>query len=182
MAMKLPVPVFGGRSNGGFPASQTLEETHKLAHDRGYNEGYQLGQEKLNSQLSQIEYILDYLQSPYKKINHVLEKELSNLIHGICKYILMKELEANPEHIKNTVKKVVEQIVTDEKSTLHLNNEDYLVFNDYKDKIDKSFENIDVIKDNGLSRGECKMINKHSKVDMTIENILNILTKETIDE
>ncbi len=151
-------------------------EIYKQAKDRGYNEGFEAGEQKgyeeLRGKLREVAAIKKNTLEEKKETAWRLEKEIIDLVITIVKKIISHKIETDDQLLLNLIKKGLEKCTFTESLIIRVNKEDYTRVSDHKDSIYMMTEGIDDIEiksDAALPRGSMIIETLSGQVDASID-------------
>lgn len=156
-------------------------ETAKLieeARQQGFEEGKQLVETQTTAaggdfkdKLSQLEQVMQALQSPLREINSEVEESLKNLVLSIVRHLFRGEIESDPQKVLSIIQESLALLPsTSNQAEIHLSTVDAEFINNLEEG-----KGYNIVSDPQLQRGDCKVISGSSQVDATLESRLKAI-------
>lgn len=102
-----------------------LEEGREAGRAEGYDAGYLSGESDLKAALTRLAQISRVLLEPIPAQDQELEQVLLQLVEGICKRVLMRELSIDSSSIQRVVQEAIEAVNPgNQRLRIHLNKQD----------------------------------------------------------
>ncbi|MDD2740121.1 MAG: flagellar assembly protein FliH [Methylomonas lenta] len=151
---------------------QGFDEGHIKGIEAGNKTGYEESQHLLQTQVSQLNQLLEALADPFKQLDQEVENELVVLVIAIASQIIRREIKLDPGQIIAVIREAVNVLpLASQKITLNLHPDDA----DLVRSMLKLDENPPPwrLQDNPLiTRGGCTVETDISTVDATLEKRL----------
>lgn len=150
-----------------------VESIQEKAYQEGFQIGHQEGFDAARTQARRLNEILDSLADPVADLDESFMEQLFALVKAICGRLVRREAALDPGQIIPVIREAVDALPgLPREVDIHLHPEDAAVV---REALAVSEENTlwRLIEDPGLARGDCRMINHHSRVDGTLEARLN---------
>lgn len=151
--------------------SSSREEARRSGWEQGLSEGRQAARGELKLQADRLQRIIEQLASPLAQAGQDVQDELVNLAMAIARQVVVRELNTQPEQIRDVVTQAIAALpVGNRHLRIHLHPEDAHLL----------IENIDVheggswkiIEDVSLTRGGCIVDAGATRIDARLETRL----------
>jgi len=156
--------------------NQAYKEAYEAGFVKGREEGMASGKGEIvrNGQL--LDDLLQSLSQPFEQLDEDITQQLVSLSVAIARQLVRRELKIDATQIMGVVQEAVAVLPAgsrDVKVCLH--PDDVRVMRDtlVKMETERSWELVD---DPGLSRGDCQILTKTSRIDATLEKRLTAIT------
>ena len=185
VAQAYSLKAFTGYHVEGTYTQKELEEYIEKARQEGRRQGAQETESRmtqpLRAALENVETLMDELSRFRRELFKEAEVEVLELIRAVCKRILNRELQIQPEQLKEIVAKAVELIERQRKVFIRISPLDLQIFSEAKkDFLErfKGLEEVEVHADSSLSKGQAFVKSKTVEVDVNIENMVDHLLQK----
>ena len=152
------------------------ERAYKEAYELGIIEGTEkaFGEKKIefDDRLRQLDELLGKMSRVLSLVVEEKEAQLIKLIHSISSKIALREISLKPEMIVDLVKKVVDDIQTEDKIMIKISNEDKMFLESLAEKAkheSSKFQNVAFETSDDVSQGGCILETNHGLIDASIE-------------
>ena len=151
--------------------SSSREEARRSGWEQGLSEGRQAARGELKLQADRLQRIIEQLASPLAQAGQDVQDELVNLAMAIARQVVVRELNTQPEQIRDVVTQAIAALPAGNRHLrIHLHPEDAHLL----------IENIDVheggswkiIEDVSLTRGGCIVDAGATRIDARLETRL----------
>lgn len=188
--------------------SEAFAEGLAQGHERGYNDGKQLGQDEakeildaelanlaeqrqellqqqqeLENRAREFSDMLQFLQHPLHELDEVVEEQLVELATTIAKQIIRRELKTSPDEVVAVVREALALLpVSNRKVDVFLNPEDIpLVEATVHPQPEHEEESrIHLHEDASLTRGGCRVVSNDSHIDASVERRINAVATQVL--
>lgn len=155
------------------PTLKDIETLQKQAYDESYKTGYEEGKQKAATELSEIlvsaQALLDAATEPVKLIDHEVKQQLVQLAMAVAKQITKAELAHSPEGIMKLIEHGVAALPESPVGVyVHLHADDLAIIKPILEANKKS-QAWNIVDDNTLERGGCKLYTENSSLDLSID-------------
>ena len=155
--------------------SEGTEQGFKQGQAEGFKQGYGEGQDLLRQQGAEFVALLESLAAPFKELDERVETELLDLVIGISKQLVRREIQSHPDQIIAIIKEGVNALpIAAQQVTLYLHPEDASLVRQSL-SLDEMTLPWSIVEEPLLTRGGCHIETETSRIDMTIENQMAIL-------
>jgi flagellar assembly protein FliH len=159
-----------------------LERLQKV-EEKAYAEAYELGliegtqkafderRSEFEIQFQKINILLDSFQKIKAKIMVENESTFMRLIFEIASKIAMKAIQDDQQAVVDVLRKVVDDIQTEDQITVKISPEDMLFLESYKEKTGRQFELLDRLKlvaSDHVASGGCLVETNSGSIDATV--------------
>jgi flagellar assembly protein FliH len=185
-------PGLGSQGHRSLLTAEQLEHIQQQA----YNEGFELGKkegfafghkevlatgrQELLTRVEQMEDIISTLETPLKKLDDQIEREVVELIIATVRQLVRREVKTDPEQIIGVVREALSILpVTARNIRLVLHPEDAELVREIYDVNEKEV-GWTIVEDPVLERGGCKVLTDISQVDATLESRLTTLVTQLL--
>lgn len=142
---------------------------------QGFKQGYTEGQDVIAQQSTEWVTLLESLATPFKLLDESVEHALLDLVIGITKQLVRREIQTHPDQIIAIIKEGLNALpIAARQLTLSLHPEDALLVRKSLDLKEMSLPWL-IIEDPLLTRGGCHLEAESSRIDMTIETQMAII-------
>jgi flagellar assembly protein FliH len=159
---------------------------YKKGFEEGYNKGYEEGHEKgieksyedKNSILDEAIGLRNKAQDDYEDILKSSEENIVNMIIKLSQKIIYKNLEEDRENIIKIVEEAIKKCSYRKKVTLKVSYDDFAVVSNNRDRILSKIENLevlDIIYDDNITIGSCKVETEYGNLYSTLEEKIRII-------
>ena len=143
------------------------------AFAKGYQAGRALGEQESGTAVQQLNAILASMQAPLDELDSCVMDELVTLCMAIVRQMVRRELKISPGEIIAVVRECLHLLpVSSADVKLELHPEDAQIVRETLLKNSTEMR-VNVIEDPVLSRGDCRVVTRTSRIDATVENRLN---------
>ncbi len=143
--------------------------------ESGYNQAYQEAQSRIEHHLASLAQLTNALVNPIEQQDQAIEQVLLNSVVTIAQAVIGRELESQPQHIKGLVQQSMAALPSGETACQIFVNPQDLQFIQEQASANSHW---DLIADEEISRGGCRISTDVSQLDATIEQ----RTKIAIDQ
>ncbi|SHG58366.1 flagellar assembly protein FliH [Thermosyntropha lipolytica DSM 11003] len=157
---------------------EEAEEIREKAKKEGYEEGWQKARAEMERELKeakeQSKQMIEEARRLKLAIINSAEKDIVRLAMAIARKIVVAELKANPESIREVVREAISFLDQPENVMLRVNPEDFKILNllrergDFND-IESEMPNLEIRVDNRLSPGGVVVESDRGTVDARLE-------------
>lgn len=159
-----------------------LHKEKQREYERGFSEGESAGKQSEQEMLQELkDNISNTIKETIdfrKKILKEAETTIVSLALNFAKNIVGEEIQTNREIIQNQVKKSLEYIIGEGKLIFHVHPDDVGQFEDKEKYIPEEYlGDIEIIKDDTITRGGCILETNAGTIDSTIESKVSELEK-----
>ncbi len=168
------------------------EEAHKEGFQSGYQEGKQTGydvgkkegllagQGEIDEKLKRLDNLIQALMIPLKGEQEKLEKTILVMVVQLVRSIVDIEMKTDSSVIVKTVKQCLLALPHMTKHlTLYLNSCDHQMLKDSRLLDDYDYQIID---DDELIPGGCRLVSNDTSIDNTLETKLDIIIQEFLNQ
>ncbi|MCB0407061.1 MAG: hypothetical protein KDD34_02590 [Bdellovibrionales bacterium] len=155
---------------------QVEEKAYAEAYDLGLIEGSQKAFEErrveFENQINQINEVLLAFENIKTKLLTENESTFMKMIFEIASKIAMKEIKEDESAIIEVLKKVIEDIQSDDQITVKISSEDLMFIESYKEKTGKDFELLGRLKlesSDRVKHGGCIVETNYGSIDASIK-------------
>lgn len=150
-----------------------LERIRQQAYDEGYSQGhaagYASGAQQTQTEIGQLQTVMQALHGALNQIDEELAQSLLNLALEVARKMVGETLQVKPEIILNIVNEAIGSLP-------HFNQHAHLVLHPEDAELVRkhmgdhlAHGGWKLIGDNGVERGGCRVETAHTKVDATVE-------------
>ncbi|MCG5529996.1 flagellar assembly protein FliH [Halorhodospira halochloris] len=148
----------------------------------GYPEGVKAGEEdgrKSGARLvRRLRTLLDTLGRPLEKLDREIEDELSHLVFGIAKRMVLSELRRDPSHAESAVNRALKELPANQRwISVHVNPEE-IGFIEEQLGADAEQRGWTMVADQQVSRGGCVVRTETSRVDASVERRIEAVAEQ----
>jgi flagellar assembly protein FliH len=177
-----------GREKGykeGFEMGRT--EGHKTGHREGYEEGEQAGREagrsasqaEVEAGLQRLQTLMAEMLDPLERHTENLETALLNLTLSLTRAVIHRELQLDSGQIRAVLKEAVAALPShDEAIRIHVNPADVDWVKDVASRFEAGSR---VVEDADILAGGCRVENRNSLVDFTVEKRFQKAVQKMLD-
>ncbi|MBN8554432.1 MAG: hypothetical protein J0L93_03215 [Deltaproteobacteria bacterium] len=176
---------FTGYHVEGTYTQKELEEYMEKARQEGRRQGAHETESRmmqpLNAALENVENLMDELSRFRRELFKEAEVEVLELIRAVSKRILNRELQIQPDQLKEIVAKAVELIERQRKVFIRISPIDLQMFSEAKKDFLQRFkglEEVEVHADSSLPKGQALVKSKTLEIDVNIENMVDHLLQK----
>lgn len=151
------------------------------AHGResGYQQAYQETKQDIESHLGKLEAISEALKKPLDDQDQTIEKILLDSVVTIAKAVVGRELTNQPEQILGVVKQAVAALPYGETATkIYVNPSDLSFIESHA----KQHPHWQLLADEQITAGGCKVVTADSSVDATVEARLQAVVDQFLNK
>lgn len=166
-------------------AEQIAEEARQEGYQRAVQEAHKMLGETLDEQLATL---VPALQQAVEDIGHSRaswirhwERETVRLAAAIAERVIRRELCETPEVTVELIREALELAMGSGDLTIQLHPRDYEALRDRTDAITDHLHTVgsaDVVPNDGVSPGGCRVVTEFGLIDQTIEAQLDRITEE----
>lgn len=164
------------------------EDAYQKAYELGLEEGreyaIQMAAKSINDRISDLGYLVSELTQLKTQLTAQNESHLIKLTFYLAKKIAMKEIESNPDYIKDIIKQTIQLSQADEQITLHIPATQY----DFLKEAQKSSEQeneflkkVSIQPHEDMTVGGCVIKTNYGEVDARIEERVNNLWNKVME-
>lgn len=147
--------------------------------EEGSQRGYQENLDKINAQLTQFEALMTALSEPLKQLDNEVEQELIDLIIGVAKQIIRREIKLDAGQVVAAVREAIKVLpLASQKINLSLHPEDAELVRSAL-SLDEMTTPWVIVEDPLITRGGCRVGTDVSQVNATIEHRLAAVVAAT---
>lgn len=177
-----------GREKGykeGFEMGRT--EGHKAGHREGHEAGEKAGREEgraateteVQDGLQRLQTLMAEMLDPFERQTENLEAALLNLTLSVTRAVLHRELQLDSSQIRQVVKEAIAALPSaDEAVRIHVNPTDVEWVREVAARLESGSR---VIEDETVLAGGCRVENRNSLVDFTIEKRFQKAVQKMLD-
>ncbi|MDE1461455.1 flagellar assembly protein FliH [Spartinivicinus poritis] len=152
--------------------------------EAGYQQGLQQGQEaaieELHKQMGRLQQLINALYDPIADQDEALTQQLVNIAIVIAKQAVQRELQLDSSQITTVVRAAIQAMpVTDQQIKVFLNPQDIDLINEHVKQQGESWQ---LLPDDKLLPGGCRVETANSLVDASVEARLNQLTERLAEQ
>jgi flagellar assembly protein FliH len=167
-------------------AEKMFEKSREQGHEKGFEEGYKKGYEKgIEDSYKNKNDILDEAiglrykaQKDYEDILKSSEENIVNMIIKLSQKIIYQNLEEDRENIIKIVEEAIKKCSYRKKVTIKVSHDDFAVVSNNRDRILSKIENLeilDIIYDDNITIGSCKVETEYGNLYSTLEEKIRII-------
>ncbi|MCX4028893.1 flagellar assembly protein FliH [Endozoicomonas sp. SM1973] len=150
----------------------------------GYQQGLQQGQEaaieELHKQMGRLQQLINALYNPIADQDEALTQQLVNIAIAIAKQVVQRELQLDSSQITTVVRAAIQAMpITDQQIKVFLNPQDIDLINEH---VAQQGENWQLLPDDKLLPGGCRVETANSLVDASVEARLSQLTERLAEQ
>lgn len=163
-------------------AEDEAEKIKQDAQKMGYDYGYNSAIEQIETLKAQAQLELENAIKQKEEILLSSEPQMVDMILKLSKTIFGKALEINPQVIMLLIKKALEQSTVNGKLYIHVSKEDYDCVIENVSQIYElsSNEEIEIIKDLTLTKGDCIIETPYGNVDSSFDMQFDAIKNDLI--
>ena len=161
-------------------AENLFSETEQKAKEEGYRYGETLAQQHYNDLLEEAQDFKERTKLEYEQTLSSLEQEIVNIVLDIASKVIGDEVKSNSKAILGIVSETINSCTNHEHVVLKISADDYEIVAENEDKLRsmiKDLDELEIRKDNTLSKGSCIIDTGFGSVDgsadVRMENIKN---------
>lgn len=161
------------------------EGKHEGFH-AGYPEGIKAGEENgrnAGEQLVQrMRVLLDTLGRPLEQLDREVEDELSHLVFGIAKRMVLADMRLEPAHALAAVNRALRELPANQRwVTVYVNPEE-IGFIEEKLSDDAQRRGWNIVADQQITRGGCVVSTETSRVDASVERRIDVVAEQLLGD
>lgn len=160
----------------------------KIVEEKAYREAYDLGliegtakafeerKAEFDEQIQQMEELLNGFQFIKDKLLAENEATFMRMVHEIASKIAMKAISEDEHLIIDVMKKVVNEIQSEDQVTVKISPEDIMFVESYKEKTGRNFDFLQRLKleaSDNVARGGCQVETNSGSIDATVRQRVN---------
>jgi flagellar assembly protein FliH len=150
-----------------------MERIQKQAHEEGFArgraEGLAAAQQETRARLDRLGAIIATLATPLKELDDRIEQELVTLALAAARLIVRRELKTDPGPVVAAVREAMNALPAAARQIrLHLHPDDAQLVREYM-KVGDDEQRCKIVEDPVQTRGGCKVITEHSRIDASVE-------------
>jgi flagellar assembly protein FliH len=158
-------------------SAERLEEVRQAAYkegfEQGHREGLKSGQQEAQARVQRLAQILAAMSEPLDAMDAQVEEELTALAIAIARQLVRREIHTEPGIIIAVVREAVAALPSHARRVqIHLHPEDAALVREQLAPRESDEPTWKVIEDPMLTRGGCKVVTEHSRIDATVEKRL----------
>ncbi|GAB4392935.1 MAG: hypothetical protein Tsb005_09100 [Gammaproteobacteria bacterium] len=160
-------------------------QAKKQGYQAGYEEGYRAGQDagKKNIEVAQqaLQKLLTVFDKPTHLIEQTVEQELLHLSVKLAEHLIKYEITKNPAVILETIKEAVAVLpFNTTQRQLLLNPADVELLQQQLAENDVILQTCQLIADDTIQRGECKLLTDSTHIDATLHTRLEAILERLL--
>ena len=195
---QLPDIARGDESTG--PANEesartthTIEALHEQARTEGYEQGlaegrsrgyedaYEQGKAQVEEQVRQFQELIASMRMPLRDADDEFMQEMGLLALKIGRAVAGFELQVAPEHVVDIARAAIAEIPAESrKIRLKLNPDDVTAVQEHAPELADN-EEIRIVSEKAIARGECQVSSEGSHVDATLNGRIAVLAERMLD-
>ncbi|MBC7230066.1 MAG: hypothetical protein H5T74_06710 [Actinobacteria bacterium] len=155
---------------------EILESAREAAREEGFRAGYRDGREQAMGELrglvGALETVRRGLENSRAEMLRELEREITALALEIAEKLALQEITANPEAVRNLVRRVIERAGEKRSLRVRLSPEDCRRLREGRKELLASLVEVgdlDLVEDESLSVGDCVVETSSGIVDARLE-------------
>lgn len=156
------------------------EKAYKEAYDLGLIEGtakaFEERRVEFEDQIQKMSDLLEGFESIKERLMAENEATFMTMIHEIASKITMKTVELDKELIIEVMKKVVNEIQSEDQVTVKISPEDMMFVESYKEKTNRNFDFLERLKleaSDSIMSGGCQVETNSGSIDATVRQRIN---------
>ena len=147
-----------------------LELGHAECFAGGEQQGYEVGQVKLNEVLEQLTQLVKQFEQPLMLLDAEIEAEVLTLAINLAKSTVGHELKTHPEHILSVLRQGVDSLpIKEQQVKLRLHPDDATLVTQLYSDAQLQKNHWDIEADPSLNPGDCIINSMRSSVDLRVE-------------
>ncbi|MDV2580599.1 flagellar assembly protein FliH [Alkalibacillus haloalkaliphilus] len=158
------------------------QEVFERASQKGYDEGYQLGQQKAEQNygelINEAEKIIDLSKQEYQNKLKSAEDDIVKIALEASEKIIQTKLNEEPELFKHVVKSVIDEVSDQEEIKVYVHVNQYELLLDYKEdllSLMNSEHALSIYPNKKLNRNDCIIETRNGQIDTSIDTKLSQL-------
>lgn len=159
-------------------SAEKLEEIRQAAFKEGFEEGHRdglkSGQQEAQARIQRLAQIAASMAEPLDEMDAQVEEELAALAVAIARQLVRREIHIDPGTIVGVVREAVSALPSHSRRVqIHLHPEDAVLVREHLAPHESDEPTWKLIEDPTLTRGGCKVVSEHSRIDATVEKRLS---------
>ena len=147
---------------------------------KGYEQGLAEGKKAINEQADRLKYISEALLTPLENEQKIIQEQLVNYVCELTKAIVQRELMTDSSMIVAVVEKAMNLLPANEQALqLYMNSQDIDLV---KQSLSDLPETLNYQIDDNLLPGGCRLENKNSRIDLSVERRLEKILDDFIKQ
>ena len=124
------------------------------------------------------DYVLEHARQRARKIIEQSERAIAEMVGLIAKEVLGRELQTQPEAIVARIKRAISFAINESKLEVVVNTSDYDCVKSALLKRESSFSSVsvDVTKDDGISKGDARVLGSSCRIESNLSSHLDSVT------
>ncbi|WP_157783021.1 flagellar assembly protein FliH [Alkalibacillus haloalkaliphilus] len=158
------------------------EEVFDRASQKGYDEGYQLGQQTAEQDyaelINQAEEIISRSKQDYQNQLQSAETDILKIALEAAEKIIQTKLDENPEVFKHLVKSVIDEVSDQEEIKVYVHVSQYKLLLEHKEdllSLMNGEHTLSIYPKKELNRNDCIIETKNGQIDTSIDTKLSQL-------
>lgn len=161
-----PQPVAPAEPTIKLPTAADIEAMFDDARKEGFETGYEEGKAAAREQANRLTGLVDSLDESLKRLDQDIADEIVALAVEVARQMVRHTLADHPAAINETVRSALHQLPQSD-ARIHLHPDDVSLVRDY---LDDEFEQAhQLVEDDTLTRGGCRLVAAGSEIDATLE-------------
>ena len=158
-------------------AKEEAKQIEQDAHDKGYQEGKQAGEEagaaKFAEQISNLDKLMATVSGAKAEVYGESQAELFTLLLAMVEKLVYHEVSVNNLVIGKCLNKVLNLVIDKSRVIVHLSSDDFLRIQD--SVVDNpnflgNASHVELMEDSSISDGGCLLETDFGEIDATLEN------------
>ncbi|WP_372965743.1 flagellar assembly protein FliH [Marinobacter sp.] len=168
--------------------SEGRDDGHKEGFVAGEAEGREFGRQQaaeetrsdITTRMARLDQVLGELLLPIERHEEELESALVNLTTVLARAVVFRELSIDSSQIRDVVRKALKALPsTAENVRIHIHPDDLEPVREVAERLEVAPS---IIEDDSLMPGGCKVENRHSLVDYTVEKRFQRVVQGMLEE
>ncbi len=170
-----------------------LREAEEKAREAGWNEGFKAGYRdgreqavgELRGLVGALETVRRGMENSRSEMLRELEREITALALEVAEKLALQEINANPEAVRNLVRKVIERAGEKRSLRVRLSPEDCRRLREGRQELMASLVEVgelDLVEDESLEAGDCVVETSSGIVDARMERRMERLRSSVMGE
>ena len=148
------------------PTAADIEAMFDDARKEGYETGYEEGKVAAREQVERLTNLVNALDESLKRLDQDIADEVVALAIEVARQMVRHTLADHPSAINETVRAALQQL-PQSGARIHLHPDDASLVRDYlNDEFEQAHQ---LVEDDTLTRGGCRVVAAGSEVDATLE-------------
>ncbi len=153
---------------------------HKAGLEKGYRDGLQQAQAKLNTQIEMFQGFMGQLAAPLQQLDDDIEENIVALTIQIARHLVRREMKAEPGEVVGVVREALGVLpVSAQRPRIYLHPEDAEVVRKALSIADDD-SSWRIVEDLSLRRGDCRVETESSLIDATVDARLSAISAKLL--